>query len=105
MCPATTRVSVEAETPALRVKATALATRLGLAFGDEGAEFALQVTNAGLQLNDRTRREQPLQLDFVKLFRQRGPATSRSLLGRASGIRRADGIAVLDCTGGLGRDA
>lgn len=106
MCPATTpTVTVQAQNTEQKIRAIRLAERLGLDLDDDSAEFVLVVTDAGLQLSDRTRREQPLRLDFGKLIRQRGPATARSLLGRASGIRRSGGMRVLDCTGGLGRDA
>ena len=98
-------VTVCAASPAQLAQAGAYAARLDIPLDDPSAGFALVVTASGLQLRDRAVPQKPLVIDFVKLLRERGTATLKSPLGRASGIRRSVPVAVLDCTGGLGRDA
>lgn len=85
------------------------ALRLGLPQELEGAEFALQVGEAGLQLQLlEAQAPGPVRVDFVE-----GAAAHRRQFGGGSGqmIAKAVGIQpgvrprVLDATAGLGRDA
>ena len=85
------------------------ALRLGLQQELEGAEFALQVGEAGLQLQLlEAQAPGPVRVDFVE-----GAAAHRRQFGGGSGqmIAKAVGIQpgvrprVLDATAGLGRDA
>ena len=99
-----TSVSVDAHSPADGALAADVASRLGYPQSDPNAQFVLMVGTSGWELHDRTSRQRPLRLDFAELLRQRGAATARSPLGRASGIRQTQPKSVLDCTAGLGRD-
>ncbi|MDY7559314.1 class I SAM-dependent methyltransferase [Pseudomonas sp. 10B1] len=85
------------------------AQRLGLPLEDTQAEFALQVTDDGLQLQQLgADTAGPVRVDFVE-----GSAAHRRLFGGGSGqmIAKAVGIQpgvrprVLDATAGLGKDA
>ncbi|WP_297834075.1 class I SAM-dependent methyltransferase [Pseudomonas sp.] len=85
------------------------AQRLGLPLEDAQAEFALQVTDNGLQLQQLgADTSGPVRVDFVE-----GSAAHRRLFGGGSGqmIAKAVGIQpgvrprVLDATAGLGKDA
>jgi 16S rRNA (guanine1516-N2)-methyltransferase len=103
------RIRVEALTNNGQTQALAWAQRLGLPLEDAEAEFALQVTDDGLQLQQLGADSSgPVRVDFVE-----GAVAHRRLFGGGSGqmIAKAVGIQpgvrprVLDATAGLGKDA
>jgi 16S rRNA (guanine1516-N2)-methyltransferase len=103
------RIRVEALTSNGRAQALDWAQRLGLPLEDVEAEFALQVTDDGLQLQQLGADSSgPVRVDFVE-----GAVAHRRLFGGGSGqmIAKAVGIQpgvrprVLDATAGLGKDA
>jgi 16S rRNA (guanine1516-N2)-methyltransferase len=103
------RIRVEALTSNGQAQAVGWAQRLGLPLEDVEAEFALQVTDDGLQLQQLgTDSSGPVRVDFVE-----GAVAHRRLFGGGSGqmIAKAVGIQpgvrprVLDATAGLGKDA
>jgi len=102
------RIRVEALNPAYEAAAASWATRLQLATQGE-AEFALQISEAGLQFVELgPLAAGPVRVDFVE-----GAVAHRRLFGGGAGqmIAKAVGIQagvrplVLDATAGLGRDA
>ena len=102
-------IRVEAHTSALEPQAQAWAQRLALPLDAPDAEFALQATEAGLQLQQLgPDAPGPVRVDFVE-----GAVAHRRLFGGGSGqmIAKAVGIQqgvrprVLDATAGLGKDA
>ncbi|WP_017905015.1 class I SAM-dependent methyltransferase [Pseudomonas asplenii] len=103
------RIRVEALAEGLEPQARAWAQRLELPLQEPEAEFALQVSGQGLQLQQLgTDVPGPIRVDFVE-----GGAAHRRLYGGGSGqmIAKAVGIQqgvrprVLDATAGLGKDA
>jgi 16S rRNA (guanine1516-N2)-methyltransferase len=107
--PAACRIHVQALGPTFEAQAEQWAERLGLPLQVDGGEFALQVGDQGLQLQQLgPDAPGPVRVDFVE-----GGAAHRRLYGGGSGqmIAKAVGIAqgvrprVLDATAGLGKDA
>jgi 16S rRNA (guanine1516-N2)-methyltransferase len=107
--PAACRIHVEASAPAFQPQAEQWAERLGLPMHVADGEFALQVGEQGLQLQQLgADAPGPVRVDFVE-----GGAAHRRLFGGGTGqmIAKAVGIAqgvrprVLDATAGLGKDA
>ncbi|WP_269807990.1 class I SAM-dependent methyltransferase [Pseudomonas agronomica] len=107
--PAACRIHVEALAPAFQAHAEQWAERLGLPLQVDDGEFALQVGEQGLQLQQLgPDAPGPVRVDFVE-----GGAAHRRLYGGGSGqmIAKAVGVAqgvrprVLDATAGLGKDA
>jgi 16S rRNA (guanine1516-N2)-methyltransferase len=103
------RIRVEALNSQGLEQATQWAQRLGLPLADQNADFALQVTDEGLQLQQLSDDAPgPVRVDFVE-----GAVAHRRLFGGGSGqmIAKAVGIqpgvrpSVLDATAGLGKDA
>ncbi|WP_447651687.1 class I SAM-dependent methyltransferase [Pseudomonas abietaniphila] len=103
------RIRVETLTADGQQKAADWAERLGLPLEDAEADFALQVSDEGLQLQQLGDDVPgPVRVDFVE-----GKAAHRRLFGGGSGqmIAKAVGIQpgvrprVLDATAGLGKDA
>jgi 16S rRNA (guanine1516-N2)-methyltransferase len=103
------RIRVEAKTDQGQEQAALWAARLGLPLQDADADFALQVTEHGLQLQQLgDDAPGPVRVDFVE-----GAVAHRRLFGGGSGqmIAKAVGIQpgvrprVLDATAGLGKDA
>ena len=103
------RIRVETLTPEGQAKASHWAGRLSLPLEDTDAEFALQVSDDGLQLQQLgDDAPGPVRVDFLE-----GKAAHRRLFGGGSGqmIAKAVGIQpgvrprVLDATAGLGKDA
>lgn len=106
--PAACRIKVEALDAGFAPLAQQWAQRLGLPLQIEEAEFALQVGELGLQLQQLgADAPGPVRVDFVE-----GGAAHRRLYGGGSGqmIAKAVGVAqgvrprVLDATAGLGKD-
>ncbi|WP_122555488.1 class I SAM-dependent methyltransferase [Pseudomonas viridiflava] len=103
------RIRVEALTADGQDQAALWAERLGLPVRDEQADFSLQVTDDGLQLQ-QLGDDAPgaVRVDFVE-----GAVAHRRLFGGGTGqmIAKAVGIqpgirpSVLDATAGLGKDA
>jgi 16S rRNA (guanine1516-N2)-methyltransferase len=96
--------------PALAEAAAELANRLGLPLAESGQQpgLLLRLTQAGLELLklDDPHLRRPLRVDFTAGaldFRRRQPG--RELLLRAVGCKGTVRPAVLDATGGLGRDS
>lgn len=107
--PAGSRIRVEALASNGQEQAAQWAQRLGLPLQDADADFALQVTEEGLQLQQLSDDAPgPVRVDFVE-----GAVAHRRLFGGGSGqmIAKAVGIQpgvrprVLDATAGLGKDA
>ncbi len=103
------RIRVETLTSDGQEKAAQWAKRLGLPMGDAEADFALQVSDDSLQLQQLgDDAPGPVRVDFIE-----GKAAHRRLFGGGSGqmIAKAVGIQpgvrprVLDATAGLGKDA
>ena len=103
------RIRVETLTSNGQAQAQQWAQRLGLPLLDADAEFALQVTEDGLQLQQLgVDTSGPVRVDFVE-----GATAHRRLFGGGTGqmIAKAVGIqpgvrpVVLDATAGLGKDA
>ncbi|KAF0863145.1 class I SAM-dependent methyltransferase [Pseudomonas sp. LD120] len=106
--PAVCRIKVEALGAGFEPQAQQWAERLGLPLQMEEAEFALQIGEQGLQLQQLgADAPGPVRVDFVE-----GGAAHRRLYGGGSGqmIAKAVGVAsgvrprVLDATAGLGKD-
>lgn len=106
--PAACRIKVEALDAGCAPQAQQWAERLGLPLQIDEAEFALQVGEQGLQLQQLgADAPGPVRVDFVE-----GGAAHRRLYGGGSGqmIAKAVGVAqgvrprVLDATAGLGKD-
>jgi len=107
--PAACRIHVQALAATFQAQAEQWAERLGLPLAEADGEFALQVGEQGLQLQQLgPDAPGPVRVDFVE-----GGAAHRRLYGGGSGqmIAKAVGIAqgvrprVLDATAGLGKDA
>ncbi|HEX8595904.1 MAG TPA: class I SAM-dependent methyltransferase [Pseudomonas sp.] len=107
--PAGSRIRVEALATSGQEQAAQWARRLDLPLQDADADFALQVTDDGLQLQQLSNDAPgPVRVDFVE-----GAVAHRRLFGGGSGqmIAKAVGIQpgvrprVLDATAGLGKDA
>jgi len=107
--PAACRIYVQALGPTFEAQAEQWAERLGLPREVADGEFALQVGEQGLQLQQLgPDAPGPVRVDFVE-----GGAAHRRLYGGGSGqmIAKAVGVAqgvrprVLDATAGLGKDA
>ncbi|MGV6395807.1 class I SAM-dependent methyltransferase [Pseudomonas caspiana] len=103
------RIRVEALNSQDQERAAQWAQRLNLPLQDIDADFALQVTENGLQLQQLSDDAPgPVRVDFVE-----GAVAHRRLFGGGSGqmIAKAVGIqpgvrpSVLDATAGLGKDA
>ncbi|MCY1393944.1 Ribosomal RNA small subunit methyltransferase J [compost metagenome] len=103
------RIRVQALSPACQPQAEQWAARLQLPLDDDAAEFAVQIGEDGLQLQQLgPQAPGPVRVDFVE-----GAVAHRRLFGGGSGqmIAKAVGIAqgvrprVLDATAGLGKDA
>lgn len=103
------RIRVETLAVGAEEQAAGWAQRLGLPRVDDQADFALQVTDAGLQLQQLgDDAPGPVRVDFVE-----GAVAHRRLFGGGSGqmIAKAVGVQpgvrprVLDATAGLGKDA
>lgn len=106
--PAACRIKVEALDAGFAPQAQQWAQRLGLPLQIDEAEFALQVGEQGLQLQQLgADAPGPVRVDFVE-----GGVAHRRLYGGGSGqmIAKAVGVAqgvrprVLDATAGLGKD-
>jgi len=103
------RIRVEALAVGGQEQAAQWAQRLGLPLQDDEADFALQVTDSGLQLQQLSE-DAPgaVRVDFAE-----GAVAHRRLFGGGTGqmIAKAVGIqpgvrpSVLDATAGLGKDA
>ncbi|NER65554.1 class I SAM-dependent methyltransferase [Pseudomonas sp. MAFF212427] len=102
-------IRVEALAGEYQAQAERWAVRLGLPLQDDSAAFAVQVGEAGLQIQQLgPQAPGPVRVDFVE-----GAAAHRRVFGGGSGqmIAKAVGIAqgvrphVLDATAGLGKDA
>jgi 16S rRNA (guanine1516-N2)-methyltransferase len=107
--PAGNRIRVEAVCSEGGEQAAYWALRLGLPLQDEDADFSLQVTDDGLQLQQLgADAPGPVRVDFAD-----GAVAHRRLFGGGSGqmIAKAVGVqpgvrpSVLDATAGLGKDA
>jgi 16S rRNA (guanine1516-N2)-methyltransferase len=103
------RIRVEAQNPQCQLKAEQWAARLALPMQVDDADFALQATDAGLQLQQLgPDAPGPVRVDYVE-----GAVAHRRLFGGGSGqmIAKAVGVQpgvrpqVLDATAGLGKDA
>jgi 16S rRNA (guanine1516-N2)-methyltransferase len=103
------RIRVEALAGQSQEQAAKWAGRLGLPLEDDSADFALQVSSDGLQLQQLGDDVPgPVRVDFAE-----GAVAHRRLFGGGSGqmIAKAVGIqpgvrpSVLDATAGLGKDA
>ena len=96
--------------PELLAQTEALAAQLGLpvAAADERRQLLLRCTAAGLELVklDDPQLRGPLRVDFVAgAIAFRCQQQGKELLLRAAGCKRGFRPAVLDATGGLGRDS
>lgn len=103
-------LAVSCAAPELLAQAEELAARLGLplAAAGERQQLLLRVSHAGLELLklDDPQLRGPLRVDFTAGaldFRRRQPG--KELLLRAVGCKIGRPLAVLDATGGLGRDS
>jgi 16S rRNA (guanine1516-N2)-methyltransferase len=70
------------------------------------SRFQLQSSASGLRLADTQSRQHPLQIDFASgqfSYRLHKGGGKQELLAKAVGIKQ--GLSVLDCTAGLGRDS
>lgn len=70
------------------------------------SRFQLQSSASGLRLADTQSRQHPLQIDFASgqfSYRLRKGGGKQELLAKAVGVKQ--GLSVLDCTAGLGRDS
>lgn len=70
------------------------------------SRFQLQSSASGLRLADTQSRQYPLQIDFASgqfSYRLRKGGGKQESLAKAVGIKQ--GLSVLDCTAGLGRDS
>ena len=101
-------ICIQAMTAADLVAAQQWADELALPIGGE-AEFALQVSVDGLQLQELGRAAPgPIRVDFVEgalAHRRRFGGGSGQLIAKAVGVQAGLRPTVLDATAGLGRDA
>ncbi|WP_417913071.1 class I SAM-dependent methyltransferase [Candidatus Electronema sp. TJ] len=103
-------LAVACAAPELRPQTEALAARLGLpvAAENERRQLLLRCTAEGLELvkPDDPQLRGPLRVDFVAgAFAFRCQQQGKELLLRAAGCKGGFRPAVLDATGGLGRDS
>ena len=102
-------VRAEALAPQFAEKTAAWASRLGLPQQAEGAEFALQLGENGLQLQWLgPQAPGPVRVDFVEggaAHRRQFGGGSGQMIAKAVGIQSGVRPRVLDATAGLGRDA
>ncbi|QRY81981.1 class I SAM-dependent methyltransferase [Pseudomonas sp. PDNC002] len=104
------RIVVQALAPAWQAAAEQWAQRLGLGMGEgEGADFALQLGDDGLQLLQLGPDSPgPVRVDFLEGAtahrRQFGGGTGQ-MIAKAVGIQQGVRPHVLDATAGLGKDA
>ena len=102
-------VRVEALAPAFDEQARAWALRLGLPLHADDAEFALQMGDDGLQLQQLgDQAPGPVRVDFVQggaAHRRQFGGGSGQMIAKAVGIQPGIRPRVLDATAGLGRDA
>ncbi len=102
-------VRIEYASAALRDCALQAAQQLALPLELAGAQFALQLTGQGWQLQQLGRGAPgPLRVDFVSgalAHRRQYGGGSGQMLARAVGIQGAVRPHILDATAGLGRDA
>lgn len=103
-------IAVACAAPELLAQAEELAKRLGLPLAENGArpQLLLRCTAEGLELlkPDDPQLRGPLRVDFTAGamdFRRKQPG--KELLLRAVGCKTGRPLAVLDATGGLGRDS
>lgn len=100
---------VEALEPSLQPQAEALAQALGLPQLAEDAEFALQLTAEGLQLQMLgPQAPGAVRVDFLEggaAHRRQFGGGSGQMIAKAVGIQPGVRPRVLDATAGLGRDA
>src|SRR5690554_164268 len=101
-------IRVDAMTAADQASAAQWATELGLPLAGE-AEFALQVSVDGLQLQELGRAAPgPIRVDFIAgalAHRRQFGGGSGQLIAKAVGIQSGVRPTILDATAGLGRDA
>ncbi|MDP3539342.1 MAG: class I SAM-dependent methyltransferase [Azonexus sp.] len=94
--------------PELSEAAIALAEELGLPLAGE-AEFALQLSTAGLQLQELGQHPSgPVRVDFLEgalAHRRLHGGGSGQMIAKAVGIQSGIRPTILDATAGLGRDA
>lgn len=106
--PPKTLICIQAMTAADQAVAERWADKLALPVGGD-AEFALQVSTAGLQLQELGRSAPgPIRVDFVSgalAHRRQFGGGSGQLIAKAVGIQPGVRPTVLDATAGLGRDA
>ncbi|UPQ81680.1 class I SAM-dependent methyltransferase [Pseudomonas knackmussii] len=102
-------VRVEALGPQFAERARVWASRLGLPTQAEGAQFALQLGEGGLQLQLlEPQAPGPVRVDFVEggaAHRRQFGGGSGQMIAKAVGIQPGIRPSVLDATAGLGRDA
>lgn len=102
-------VCIEALAPQFAEQASAWASRLGLPLQADDAEFALQLGEAGLQLQLLgPQAPGPVRVDFVEggaAHRRQFGGGSGQMIAKAVGIQPGIRPSVLDATAGLGRDA
>ena len=107
--PTAARIRMEALAPHLHEAAQQWAQRLGLAFDDVDAGFALQLGEAGLQLAELgPQAPGPVRVDFVEgavAHRRQFGGGAGQMIAKAVGIQQGLRPDVLDATAGLGRDA
>lgn len=100
---------VEALESSLEPQAQALAEALGAPLQADDAEFALQLTPAGLQVQMLgPQAPGPLRVDFLEggaAHRRQFGGGSGQMIAKAVGIQPGVRPRVLDATAGLGRDA
>lgn len=101
-------ICIQAMTAADQAAAEQWADELALPLGGN-AQFALQVSDAGLQLQELGRGAPgPVRVDFVAgalAHRRQFGGGSGQLIARAVGVQAGVRPTVLDATAGLGRDA
>jgi len=102
------RICIQVMTAADQAAAQCWADKLALPIGGD-AEFALQVSAAGLQLQKLGRSAPgPIRVDFVSgalAHRRQFGGGSGQLIAKAVGIQSGVRPTILDATAGLGRDA
>ena len=101
-------IRVDAMTAADQASAAQWATELGLPLTGE-AEFALQVSVDGLQLQELGRAAPgPIRVDFIAgalAHRRQFGGGSGQMIAKAVGVQAGVRPTILDATAGLGRDA
>jgi len=103
------RVRIEALAPVHVEQAETWAQRLGLPLQLDEAEFALQMGDDGLQLQQLgAQAPGPVRVDFVEggaAHRRQFGGGSGQMIAKAVGIQPGIRPRILDATAGLGRDA